>query len=144
MVRHRRNEWSASECRSVIARLYSRGNLRCNERRPHWQPTCNRLRKRHHIRCHAKALVRHEGSKSAETALNFIEDERDLSFLRKSSDVLQKPGVQNAYSALTLYRLYDHRCDGFTIECCIELRLITLADAHSPCQRTERRPVRRT
>src|SRR6476620_11733737 len=88
-------------------------------------------------------LVCEEFARSSETALNLVEDQRDLSFAGQRTKFANEPDIQQAYATLSLHWLHDERCCRFGVERERDVFDVTLDDRDSRCKRSERRAIRR-
>src|SRR5215216_3954924 len=124
MICNRCHQRSATECGSMVPGLDGIRDFFRDENCAHRQSTRERLCNCHHVRCHARALVCHEGSESAKATLNLVEDESNSPLFSHATKISQQLRLDNANPTFALHGLDDHGSNGFPVERNIELCLI--------------------
>jgi hypothetical protein len=96
---------------SVIAVLHRRRDRLRHQHGAHRQTAGEWLRERDHVGLDTHLLVGEQRSGASQTALNLVEDERDVACLRHGAQLAQEALVDDANAALALDRLDDQRGD---------------------------------
>ena len=121
-------EGTAAKRGSVIPRLDCRGDVIRYENGTHWESASQGLGEGEHVGNDAASLVREQMARSAESALDLVEDERDLPLGGESSQFFEKSVVEDSHSSLALHRLDDQRRDCFLVERGLEVGQVALAN----------------
>src|ERR1700704_55629 len=108
---------TAAKRGSVIPRLNCRSDLFRHENRTHWQPARQRLCQREHIGNNPASLVREHMSRSAESALDLVEDERDIPLGSDCPQFFKKTILEDSHSTLALNRLDNQSSARLLVAC---------------------------
>src|SRR5262249_26673446 len=79
-----------------------------------------------------------------QSALNLVEDERDVALFRERTHFTHEARVEHAHATLTLYRLENQRRRRLCIERGGDVVDVALEDRDAPGERTERNAIVRT